>query len=158
MKKPDPQLALRLGSVAQAAARPWQDGARLAYLGGEITLQLCTERKQAALAGTTLHLPLPPEASLRQIQDAAEAWLRREAQQLIGAAIQRHAARLGIPLPRLALSFATKGGWVTAETACLRCNWHLIEQPASVIDQVVARAITQMPRPPAEDDLFAAFA
>ena len=156
MRKRDPQLTLRLGS--DTPAEHWRDGVTATYLGGRITVQLGTDHKQAGLDGAMLHLPLPPQASPRQIQDAAEAWLRRQAQQLIGAAIQRHAARLGIPTPRLALSFASKGGWISAEPACLRCNWHLIEQPASVIEQVIARAITQLPRPPLEDDLFAAFA
>lgn len=158
MKKRDPQLALRLDSGVTAADIHWCDGAALAYLGGEIHLHLATDRKQAVLEGRTLHLPVPPEASPRQIQDAAEAWLRREAQHLIGAAIHRHAARLAVNPPRLALSFATKSGWVTAEEDCLRCNWHLIEQPAAVIDQVVARALARMPRPVVEGDLFAAFA
>lgn len=158
MKKRDPQLSLRLGTEAPAAGGHWCDGATTTYLGAPITLHLGTDHKQAALEGATLHLPLPPEASARQIQDAAEAWLRREAQHLIGAAIHRHAARMGITPPRLALSFATKSGWVAAETGCLRCNWHLIEQPAGVIDQVVARALAQMPRPTVEGDLFAAFA
>lgn len=155
----NPQLAFRLGPEPTADdTAQWANGAGLPYLGGQVTLTLDTDREQAQLEGATLHLPLPPEATPRQIRDAAEAWLRREAQHLLGAAIHRHAARLKLTPPRLALSFANRGHWVQTESDCLRCNWRLIEQPMAVIDQVVGHAVATLPPPVVEGDLFAAFA
>lgn len=157
MKPRAPQQALRFGaSNAAESADAWCDGTTLPYLGGAIAVHLVTDRKQAVLDGTTLHLPLPPEASPRQIQDAAEAWLRREAQQLLAASIDRLAAQLRAAPPRLALSFAARGHWVVPEAGCLRCNWRLIEQPAAVIDQVLSRALASLPSDTVSGDLFGA--
>lgn len=153
----DPQLALRFEVAPKPAAR-WRTGAALAYLGGPITLQLDTDRKQAALDGTVLHLPLPPDASARQVQDAAEAWQRREAGRVLKAVAARLTAAIGQSMPALTLSFAARSGWIQVEADVLRCNWHLIEQPMSIIEQVLARAIAAMPQSNRNDDLFAAFA
>lgn len=127
----------------------WRDGAGLAYLGGHLILQLDTDRKDAALDAATLHLPLPPAATPRQIQDGVEAWLRREATRLIGASVERQARRRGQsqPVPRWALSFSARGGWVAQHAdGSLRFNWRLVEQPADVIDQVVSQAVAALPR------------
>lgn len=139
------QLSLLLDA---AGASPdqlerWRDGACLAYLGGSIALTLDTDQKTAVRIDRVLHLPLPPGASLRQIQDAAEAWLRQEATQLIGAAIARQVLRLGCAAPRWALSFAARASWAQPDrSGVLRCNWRLIEQPEDMIEQVIGRAIS----------------
>ncbi len=154
-----PQLDLRFDAGLPDAAERWCDGAAVTYLGRSIRLQLDTDRRAAILEGDTLHLPLPPEASPRQIRDAAEAWLRKEAQQLLGAAAMRHVARLGVSIPQLKLSFASRGSWVEVEGSGLRCNWRLIEQPEAAIDQALARAIAGLAvTPQPAQDLFGAFA
>lgn len=157
MKTRNPQLALRLECAAASAAR-WRDGAALTHLGGQITLQLDTDRRQAALDGTVLHLPLPPDAGARQVQDAAEAWQRREAGSVLKETAARLAAAVERPTPALTLSFAARSGWIQTEAAALRCNWRLIEQPPDIIEQVLARALATMPRPACTADLFAALA
>ncbi len=72
MKPRHPQLALRLDFEAPDPGARWRDGAKLPYLGGEIVLSLSTDRRVAALEDGVLHLPLPPEATARQVQDGAE--------------------------------------------------------------------------------------
>lgn len=147
------QTSLRLDAAPPDPARRWHDGARLPFLGGELVLALATDRKAAAREGDTLHLPLPPRATPRQIQDGAEAWLRREATLVIAASIERHTA--GADTPRWALSFAAKGGWADIRAdGSLRFNWRLIEQPAALIDQVVGRTIAALPQPGAHGDLW----
>jgi hypothetical protein len=74
-----PQLKLKLDSNSPDPASRWHDGATLAYLGGSLRLVLGTQHKEALREGDTLDLPLPPQATPRQIQDRAEAWLRDEA-------------------------------------------------------------------------------
>ena len=159
MKPRNPQLSLRLdlGNVDEPTD-PWAEGAPLAFLGSHVSLTLDTAHKQATLDGAILHLPLPPEATPRQIQDAAEAWLRNEAKNLLSEAIHRHAAHQCRTPPKLALSFAVRSHWVHVESDCLRCNWRLVEQPMEVIDQVISRAVASLPLPVVEGDLFAAFA
>jgi len=159
MRPRPPQLSLLLDAAAPDAAVRWCDGAGIAYLGGKLTLRLDTACRDALLDGCTLHLPLPPAATPRQIQDGAEAWLRRQAERAIGAELVMAARRAGRPVPPHALSFATRAGWAQADgKGGLRFHWRLIEQPEPVIGQLVQRALAELPAVAEEFDLFAAIA
>jgi predicted metal-dependent hydrolase len=156
MAKKTPQLTLRLDAAAPDPAQRWHDGAAMVYLGDVVTLHLGTARKEAVLDQSMLHLPLPPEATPRQIQDAAEAWLRREAARLIGEIVARQSARQGRAAPDCSLSFATRASWAVADgSQHLRCNWRLVEQPLAVIEQVLGQAVARLPAESLCDDLFA---
>lgn len=150
-----PQLKLRLdGSEPETASR-WHDGAALAYLGGHLRLVLGTRHKEALREGELLDLPLPPQATPRQIQDRAEAWLRAEAKRILQEVIEQKSALAGRRPPRLALSFAARGHWVEGQGSdALRCNWRLIEQPLPVIEQAIARGLASLPPPDNGFDLF----
>lgn len=150
-----PQLKLRLdGSEPETASR-WHDGAALAYLGGHLRLVLGTRHKEAQREGELLDLPLPPQATPRQIQDRAEAWLRAEAKRILQQLIEEKSALAGRRAPRLALSFAARGNWVEVQGSdALRCNWRLIEQPLPVIEQAIARGLASLPPPDNGFDLF----
>lgn len=158
MKARNPQLSLRLETAPPSAVVRWCEGTRLSYLGGQIVLHLSRECREAELRGTTLHLPLPPEALPRQIQDTAEAWLQREALARFGAIAQRQAARYGTLALPCVLSFATRASWVEADTRsdepCLRCNWRLIGQPEIVIEQVIGAVVAALPQAVPMLDLF----
>ena len=156
MRKRSPQLALRLEAPDPDPAARWRDGAALGFLGGDIRLRLDTGVEEAALTGGELHLPLPPEATTRQVQDTAEAWLRREAQRLFEEVVAREAVRRDRGCPRLALSFAGRGSWVQVTgPAELRCNWRLIGQPRQEIERALCLAVASLPRQEAMADLFA---
>ena len=156
MKAKNPQLKLRLDAELPDSARRWRDGAHLAYLGGALTLRLGTDHKEATMAADILHLPLPPAASPRQIQDAAESWLRARALRVLSAQVEMEARRLGRPTPKIALSFASRAGWVRPDDdGGLRLHWRLIEQDAQVIAQVVARAVAELPPVLQTPDFFA---
>jgi predicted metal-dependent hydrolase len=150
-----PQLKLRLeGSQPDPASR-WHDGATLAYLGGGLRLVLGTRHREALREGDTLALPLPPQATPRQIQDRAEAWLRAQARQVLQQLIDEKSALAGRRAPRLALSFAVRGNWVEVQGSdALRCNWRLIEQALPVIEQAIARGIAALPAENQGFDLF----
>jgi predicted metal-dependent hydrolase len=150
-----PQLALKLDSTAVDPASRWHDGAALTFLGGSLRLVLGTQHQEALREGDTLDLPLPPQATPRQIQDRAEAWLRDEAKRLLLQVIEQKSALAGRRAPRLALSFAARGHWVEVQDDdSLRCNWRLIEQPMAVIEQAIARAIATLPPEDKGFDLF----
>jgi len=150
-----PQLKLKLDSSAPDPASRWHDGAALAFLGGSLRLVLGTQHQEALRQGDTLDLPLPPQATPRQIQDRAEAWLRDEAKRLLLRVIEQKSALAGRHAPRLALSFAARGHWVEVQGSdSLRCNWRLIEQPMAVIEQAIARAIATLPPEDNGFDLF----
>lgn len=151
----DPQLSFRLGNAQAEPASPWHEGAQLAFLAGRLRLVLDTRHKDALREGDTLHLPLPPEATPRQIQDGAEAWLRQEAKRRLEEIIEQKSALAGRRPPRLALSFAARGHWVETQNGdTLRCNWRLIEHALPVIEQAVARAIATLPEEGGSVDLF----
>lgn len=154
-----PQLTLRLDAAAPDPLAHWRDGARLAYLGGTLTLRLATGSEAVLRDGSDLHVTLPPEATPRQIRDLAEAWLREEAKRLVGAALESHAARLARPQPRWRLALGSPGQWIgAASDGTLRIHWRLVEQPAEVIDQVIGRSLAALPGPQPTVDLFSAFA
>ncbi len=150
-----PQLKLKLDGNAPDPAVRWHDGAVLAFLGGNLRLVLGTEHKDALREGDMLDLPLPPQATPRQIQDRAEAWLRDEAKRQLQQVIEQKSVLAGRRAPRLTLSFAARGNWVEAQDGnTLRCNWRLIEQPMAVIEQAIARAIAALPPEDRGFDLF----
>jgi predicted metal-dependent hydrolase len=156
MKKSSPQLFLRLDTALSDPLATWCDGARLAYLGAGLVVRLGTGREAAVRDGVNLHITLPPQATARQLRDCAEAWLRDEARRLIESAVNHHSARLGLAPPRWSLSFAARANWAQADAAgTLRFHWRLVEQPAAIIDQVVARAIAAMAPTSSGADLFA---
>jgi predicted metal-dependent hydrolase len=155
----NPQLALRLDGLSPDPATRWHEGTEIAYLGATVRLTLDTVGKDALLDGGILHLPLPPQASPRQIQDRAEAWLREIAKRRLSEIVAQKSALAGRHPPQLALSFAAHGHWAEVRGAeSLRCNWRLIEQPLPVIEQIIARAIAALPREDHEADLFATLA
>lgn len=158
MKARNPQLSLRLETAAPSVVVRWCEGTRLPYLGVEITLHLSRECREAELREGTLHLPLPPEALPRQIQDTAEAWLQREALARFNETAHRQAIRYGTVVLPCVLSFATRASWVEADTKgevqCLRCNWRLIGQPPIVIEQVIGAVVAALPQAMPTFDLF----
>jgi len=157
-----PQLNLKLDNSGPDPASRWHDGAALAFLGGSLRLVLDTRHQETLREGDTLDLPLPPQATPRQIQDRAEAWLREEARRRLQQVIEQKflegrtaLALAGHRAPRLALSFAARGHWVEVQDGdTLRCNWRLIEQPMAVIEQAIARAIAALPPEGGGFDLF----
>jgi predicted metal-dependent hydrolase len=153
MKLREQQRSLFDSDTGHSVSR-WRDGATLDYLGQTLQLRLVTDSRHAHREDDVLHLPLPPDATPRQIQDAAESWLRREATTLFSMLIAREAQRLSRDMPALALSFSARGSWTQTDERGLRCNWHLIEQPMSVIELALAKAAAQLPMRSTSADLF----
>lgn len=185
MRTRRPQLDLRLNAAPPDAASRWRDGATIGYLGGALRLRLATGCVAATRVGDELQLPLPPQATPRQIQDSAEAWLRAEALrylQMLAAECTKKSALAGRRVedmadvantanvanasaithtgaPRIVLSFARSDDWIVVADDTLRCHWRLIEQPAEIIAAALQRALARLPSTLAADtrasDLFA---
>lgn len=151
-----PQLDLRLDAAAPDAATRWHPGATILCRGRALRLQLDNAHSQATQENDVLHLPLPPQATPRQIQDRAEAWLREQAMRHLTQLIAKKSALAGRRTPRLALSFAARSHWIEVQDAdTVRCHWRLIEQPSAVIAQAIERALAMLPPAPQAVDLFA---
>ena len=127
----------------------------MACLGKALILRLDTHVKEATRLGDELHLPLPPEATPRQVQDAAESWLRAHAQRVLSAQVVMAARAVGRSVPDVVLSFAARGSWAQADGRGLRFHWRLIEQPQEIVAHVVERAVAGLPREAESLDLFA---
>lgn len=163
MKARTPQLKLRLDAAAPEPDTHWGAGGMIAYRGGCLKLVLDTACRLPERHNDELHLPLPPAATPRQIRDAAESWLRDEAQRLFSAMVQKSAwaGRPGAPValmpgaPRIVLAFGKRGDWAKGDGDLLRCHWRLIEQTDATIAQVLQRALVVAVSAPVCDDLFA---
>lgn len=157
MKPRTPQLKLRFDAVAPDTEARWCAGGAVVYRGGLLKLVLDTTCRLPERAGDELHLPLPPAATPRQIRDAAESWLRDEAQRIFSAVLQKSAPagrQAECPL-RVALVFGKRGDWAKREGTLVRCHWRLIEQADATIEQVLQRIRVAADPSPACDDLFA---
>jgi len=154
MRKPRPQLNLRLDAASGDQDAPWRAGGTIAYLGGTLKLVLDTAARTPACIGEELHLPLPPAATARQIRDAAESWLRDEALRVFAVALQK-SALAGRHRVRIVLCFGKRGDWAKHEGGLLRCHWRLVEQPVPVVEQVLAHALAKARTAPVSADLFA---
>lgn len=153
--KRNPQLALRLDAAAPAMDAQWRAGVAIDYLGERLTLVLDTACRAPERIDRQLHLPLPPAATPRQIRDAAESWLRDEAQRIFDQVVAAKSALAGRCAARIALVFGKRGDWVRREGDLLRCHWRLVEQPIAVIEQVLGQALAARPADAACADLFA---
>ncbi|MDD2810510.1 MAG: SprT family zinc-dependent metalloprotease [Rhodoferax sp.] len=139
----------------------WQDGATLGYLGQPIRLQL-DSRQSVGAAGAellsaeaaqsvacsgvaqVLRLALPHTATAQQIQDAAQAWLMRQAKAYFEQRLNHFAPLLGVHWKKLALSNAGKRWGSAKADGSIRLNWRLIHLQPSVIDYVVAHELSHL--------------
>lgn len=153
-QKPSQKNLFGLGREPMLLPR-WHDGANIDYLGRPLQLKLDTDRRQAMRENNVLHLPLPPDANARQIQDAAESWLRREAEVLFTRIVANETQLTRRGMPAISLSFSLRGSWVQAEHRLLRLNWRLIQQPLPAIELALRRAVAMLPATATTGDLFA---
>ncbi len=164
------QLSLFLESGSPDLTASWRNGMVLAYQGSSVVLCLDTAFQTAQLFEGTLHLPLPPGAMARQIQDAVEAWLQQEARRVIAEALMgstqqmnsrgwASTAPLTFPIPEWSLSFSTQTDWVQHHPdGSLRFNWRLIEQSPDVIQKIVDKALMHFVDSPVTVDLWGSIA
>lgn len=125
----------------------WKDGARLPYLGGEITLRLeeaARSHCQYDAASRELWIGVVPGLSEWQLKERVKLWFQAEAKRLFGERLQLFAPQLGVSYKAFALSSAgTRWGSCTIE-GNIRLNWRLIHYPASLVDYVVVHELAHL--------------
>lgn len=146
------QLA-QMRQTQQLARTEWADGCSLDYLGQTLRLELDPSHRFGAAdalrpaqdgAPACLRLGLAHQASPAQIQDAAQAWLMRQATQLFEARLNHFGPQLGVRHSRLRLSNAgTRWGSASVDGA-IRLNWRLIHLPLELIDYVVVHELSHL--------------
>ncbi|MBA3058851.1 MAG: M48 family metallopeptidase [Gammaproteobacteria bacterium] len=147
----------------QGRAIEWCDGAMIPYLGQPLQLLLVppadaggklvrfktgglgtAELTEADAPSPTLRLALPAGASEDQIRDAAQAWLKRQAQLLFKARLDHFAPQLQVQWRSLALSSA-RTRWGSARIdGSIRLNWRLMHFQSAVIDYVVVHELSHL--------------
>jgi predicted metal-dependent hydrolase len=133
-------------SRAQAARMVWADGARLAYLGAHLQLQLTPMQTGVRWleAEQLLTIGLPLGAEEAQIRAAAQAWLQRRARAVFEPRCQHFAAALGVQMTQLRLSSARTRWGSASANGTIRLNWRLIHFTPAVIDYVVAHELAHL--------------
>jgi predicted metal-dependent hydrolase len=128
--------------------RVWCDGTTFPFLGGQVNLRL-TGAAETGLAGTSLELALPPDASPVQIRDSVHGWLQTQVQVVIN---QLTAGRARFP--RWALSFSRSSLTTVDPDGCVRLNWRLVLLSRDTIAQVLDQASARDSKMEAQTDLL----
>lgn len=127
----------------------WRHGAEVPFLGR--TVQLCVlERGVGRVLGQdippdqVLPVTLPPGASVTQVRDAAQAWLKKQAKTLFEQRLHHFAPLLGVRWQKLSLSSASTRWGSARNDGHIRLNWRLIHLPISQIDYVVVHELAHL--------------
>jgi predicted metal-dependent hydrolase len=125
----------------------WIDGARLPFMGGDITLRLQpAERSHCMFDGERGELAIGVVQGLSewQLRERVRLWLRAEATRVFTERMELYAPRLGVSYSSMTLSSAgTRWGSCTVDGS-IRLNWRLIHFPLALIDYVVAHELAHL--------------
>lgn len=137
---------LREWQASQPAPLAWRHGETLLFLGSEIELRLAagSQRAKPLIEEDFLLLSVPDPADAMTVKRKLEQWYRAEAQRHFIQRLGHYAGRMGLALPKLALSSArTRWGTCNARGE-IRLNWRLIQAPISQIDYVVVHELAHL--------------
>lgn len=136
-----------LANKRMQASMRWEDGARLPYLGKQLTLRIAHQGRAAVVHDAEqdiLHISLPPDFNEQQLKDRVQSWLQQEAKRIFNQRMPVFAQRLGVSYHSMSLSSAgTRWGSCTSQGK-IRLNWRLIHFSPEIIDYVVAHELSHL--------------
>jgi predicted metal-dependent hydrolase len=119
----------------------WENGAKLPWLGQQVTLALRADNDAVRLCGDTLEIGLADGAGLRA---RALEWIRTRALAFFGERVAALSQCHGLQVTGVGLSDArTRWGSCGAEGRVL-LNWRLMLLPARLADYVVAHELAHL--------------
>ncbi|QYF96045.1 M48 family metallopeptidase [Massilia sp. PAMC28688] len=125
----------------------WIDGARLPYLGGEITLRLVEATRSSCVfdgQAQVLTIGVVPGLAEWQLKERVKIWYRDQARRIFAERMDAYAQRLGVSYASLTLSSAgTRWGSCTVG-GNIRLNWRLVHFSLPLIDYVVAHELAHL--------------
>ena len=125
----------------------WDDGARLPYLGGEITLRLYQaprNRTEFDPEAMELSMGLVQGATEQLLKERVKNWYKAQAEGLFKQRLDLYAARLGVQYAGFSLSSAdTRWGSCTVQRT-IRLNWKLMHFSLPLVDYVVAHELAHI--------------
>jgi predicted metal-dependent hydrolase len=137
----------RRAKRSERAPLRWEDGARLPYLGGEITLRLeAATRSHCVFNGEAreLRVGVVEGLSEAQLKERIKLWFQAEAKRLFHERLDLYAPRLDVQYRSLTLSSAgTRWGSCTV-AGNIRLNWRLIHYPLPLLDYVVVHELAHL--------------
>ena len=125
----------------------WRDGARLPYLGMDITLRIAVAQiETVAYVSQTreLTVSMPPDAEEQQLKDRVQAWLQSEAKRIFGERLPIYAEKVGVTYRSFALSSASTQWGSCSAKGRIRLNWRLIHFALPLIDYVIAHELSHL--------------
>jgi len=125
----------------------WVDGARLPYLGGDITLRLYhapRNRTDFNPATRELAMGLVQGATELLVKERVKNWYKQQAEGLFAQRLDLYAPRVGVQYASLSVSNAdSRWGSCTVQRA-IRLNWKLMFFSLPLIDYVVAHELAHI--------------
>ncbi len=138
----------------EAARIEWRDGVSFPFLGEPVVVRLDPHHGFEGVGGMLdagvgeeariLRLALAKSASPAQIQDAAQAWLMRQARRIFTERLDHFAPRLGVSWNKLTLSNASTRWGSARVDGAIRLHWRLVHFRLPVIDYVVAHELAHL--------------
>jgi predicted metal-dependent hydrolase len=126
----------------------WADGAKVPYLGGELTLRLRPNgldlRAGCVRNVHELQVALAPGASEPEIRALVQDWFRHEATRILGERVRLLSVRLPCKQFTWRLSSARTQWGSCNEDGRILLNWRLLFFPIAVIDYVVAHELAHL--------------
>ena len=137
----------RRAKRAERAPLVWEDGARLPYLGGEITLRLQPVARSHCLfdpEARELQVGVTPGLSEWQLKERIKLWFQAEAKRLFVERLDFYAPQLDVRYSALTLSSAgTRWGSCTIGGS-IRLNWRLVHYALPLLDYVVVHELAHL--------------
>jgi predicted metal-dependent hydrolase len=125
----------------------WVDGARLPYMGGEITLRLEPAARSHCYFDAVLqelNVGVVPGLQEWQLQERVRLWFESQARKVFRERLDHYAQKMGVSYNAFALTSAgTRWGSCTVE-GNIRLNWRLMHYPLPLIDYVVAHELAHL--------------
>ncbi|WP_371860922.1 M48 family metallopeptidase [Pseudoduganella flava] len=125
----------------------WKDGAKLPYLGSEITLRLYhapRNRTDFNPATNELAMGLVQGATELLLKERVKNWYKQQAEGLFAQRLDLYAPRVGVQYASFSLSSAdSRWGSCTVQRV-IRLNWKLMYFSLPLIDYVVAHELAHI--------------
>jgi len=130
---------LRRHMAARPVGAVVGDGTVLPFGDRTLTIRAAAGRAMVHQEGV-LAVPGPAEGHAARVA----AWLREEARRACVAAVDRHAARLGLKPGRISLRDPRSRWGSCTASGDLMFSWRLVMAPAAVFDYVVAHEVAHL--------------
>ncbi len=142
-------------ATLEAARIEWCDGVRFPFLGEDVEVRLDgtqVDKGRSGGPGRTvfdaearlLRIALAPDASPKQIRDAVQTWLMRQARAIFIARLDHFAPLLAVSWRQLSLSNAATRWGSASSTGAIRLHWRLVHFRMPVLDYVVAHELSHL--------------